>query len=101
MIVRILEGTVVAGAEADFAEVARSSLPRFREAPGVRFIHLARRMTAQGVMEFAWVSVWDDAAALSAFDQESGDPPAFVRANRSLIATWRLRHLETFDGPDV
>jgi heme-degrading monooxygenase HmoA len=99
VIVRILEGTVVAGSEAAFAEAARASVPRFRDVPGVRVIHLARRMTASGAMEFAWLSVWDDAELLAAFDAASGDPPAFVREHGSLIASWSLRHLETFEDP--
>lgn len=97
MIVRILEGTLVAGAEATFAEVARASLERFRLQPGVRFIHLARRITADGTVEFAWVSIWDDPGALAAFDTASGSPPAFVREHGSIIRTWHLRHLETFE----
>jgi heme-degrading monooxygenase HmoA len=99
VIVRMLEGTVVAGSEAAFAEVARASVPRFRDVPGVRTIHLARRLTPAGVMEFAWLSVWDDPAQLAAFDAGSGDPPAFVREHAALIASWSLRHLETFDDP--
>ena len=97
MIVRILEGTVVAGSEATFAEVARASLIEFRQSPGVRSLYLTRRMTPDGIMEFAWLSVWEDLAALAAFDARSGTPPAFVREHAALITTWSLRHLETFD----
>ncbi|MFN8620338.1 MAG: antibiotic biosynthesis monooxygenase [Chloroflexota bacterium] len=97
MIVRILEGTVKAGAEATFAAFARERLPAFRQVAGVRTIHLARRMTPDGTVEFAWVSVWDDPAALAAFDATSGNPPAFVRDLGDIVASWRLRHLETFD----
>jgi heme-degrading monooxygenase HmoA len=101
VIIRILEGTVVPGNEASFAEVARASLERFRGTPGVRGIHLARRLTDQGVMEFAWVSIWDDPAALAAFDAGSGSPPGFVREHRALIGTWSLRHLETFEEAEA
>ena len=97
MIVRILEGTVVHGAEATFAEVARRRLPAFREVAGVRSIHLARRITPSGLVEFAWVSIWEDAAALADFETRSGDPPAFIRELGPIVASWQLRHLEAFD----
>jgi hypothetical protein len=73
VIVRILEGTVDAGAEATFAEIARAR-------------------------EFALVSIWDDPAGLATLDVASGSPPAFVREHEAMIRTWNLRHLETFDG---
>ncbi len=101
MIVRILEGTIAHGAEASFAEVARRRLPAFREIPGVRAIHLARRITPAGVVEFAWVSIWEDPEALAAFEMGSGDPPAFIRELGPIVTSWQLRHLEVFDDAEL
>ena len=95
MIVRITEGIVAPGREADFSEVARSRERELGAAPGIVSVHVGRRLTEEGT-EFVFVTLWrtfEDLAAAAA------DPEAtsrMARGHPELFTRVSARHFETF-----
>lgn len=96
MIVRITEGLVAPGMEAEFSAVARQRKRTLGLAPGMIHLHLGRRVTPSGT-EFVFVTVWRSVDDLRAATGDTDATSRMAREHPELFARIDARHFEQYD----
>ncbi len=96
MIVRILTATVKADRAGTFNALLRSQLPILKEHDGLRYVKLARRISA-GEEEVVLIEEWRDAAALYGWAGPEISRPRLLPGAEQLVKDVQVAHYEALD----
>ena len=97
MIVRVLRATVRAGRVGAFNALFRQQAAELRVQPGLVYVKLARRLTADGGEDVVLFEEWSDAASLYAWVGPNLSEPRLVPGARELIDEIVVAHYEALD----
>jgi antibiotic biosynthesis monooxygenase (ABM) superfamily enzyme len=96
MIVRILTATVKADRAATFNALLRTQLPMLKEHAGLRYVKLARRITA-GEEQVVLIEEWRDTASLYGWAGPEISRPRLLPGAEELVSDLKVTHYEALD----
>lgn len=97
MIVRVLRARVRAGRVGAFNALFRQQAAELRVQPGLVYVKLARRLSADGGEEVVLFEEWSDAASLYAWVGPNLAEPRLVPGARELVDDIVVAHYEALD----
>jgi heme-degrading monooxygenase HmoA len=98
VILRIFEGLIAAGCEAEFHQIVRQhGLPELASAPGCLSATFARAVGEEGET-FTVVSVWSDWDSLSTWTGGQPQQVVYYQGRQDLLARSSIRLFEVVDS---